>query len=191
MEFLRHLNKKGGVQGIDLGLRRVGSIARSLDIFGPSGHIPTFIHVAGTNGKGSVCAKVEHALCHILGKTTGSFTSPHLRTLRERFRLNGQMISYEELTGLAGELQSRVEELHEEEPTYFEALTLMSFMLFKSREVDVAVVEAGEHVSGCVCSTVVRYARRIGRLNGLHQHTAEPEDLLHYFDWIGASAVSW
>lgn len=144
MEYLRALNLKGGVQGIDLGLRRIASIARQLELFSPQEHIPKYIHVAGTNGKGSVCAKLEAALYGRYGQHTGCFTSPHVETVRERFRVNGRMISYAELSGLAEELRVKVEAAGEEEPTYFEALTLVSFMLFKSRRVDVGIIETGK-----------------------------------------------
>ncbi len=93
------------------------------------------IHIAGTNGKGSVAAKIASALP---GKT-GLFTSPHIETYRERIQINGEMISEERggmlLRLIAGKVDMR--------PTYFELLTLLAFTYFAQEGVDTAVLEVG------------------------------------------------
>jgi len=123
-------NKKG----IKPGLERV---QRMNEMLGRPASAFRSIHVAGTNGKGSVCWKVSQALQE-KGFSVGLFTSPHIGTYRERFRLNGEMISEEE----AAEL---IEEVMHLDPaaTFFEITTLVAFLYFARSSVDVAVVEVG------------------------------------------------
>ncbi len=97
------------------------------------------IHVAGTNGKGSVAAMLESVLRHA-GFKTGLYVSPHLSCVAERIRLNGRFIDEPDLSRLVAVL------LEKEGATalsYFELLTAAAFMRFAERQVDVAVVEAG------------------------------------------------
>lgn len=97
------------------------------------------IHVAGTNGKGSV----SHTLAAILqsaGHRVGLFTSPHLVDFRERIRVNGEMISEEEVIGFVEEHRAFFEPLH---PSFFELTTAMAFWYFKEQKVDIAVIETG------------------------------------------------
>ncbi|MGQ1888946.1 bifunctional folylpolyglutamate synthase/dihydrofolate synthase [Thermophagus sp. OGC60D27] len=97
------------------------------------------IHVAGTNGKGSV----SHMIASILqsaGYRTGLYTSPHLLDFRERIRVNGQMISKQEVTDFVENNQEIIERLH---PSFFEMTVAMAFDYFAREEVDVAVVEVG------------------------------------------------
>ena len=97
------------------------------------------IHVAGTNGKGSV----SHTLAAILqaaGHRVGLFTSPHLVDFRERIRVNGEMISEQEVVDFVARHRSFFEPLH---PSFFELTTAMAFWFFKKQEVDIAVVEVG------------------------------------------------
>ena len=83
------------------------------------------IHVAGTNGKGSVCAFLD-AICRESGYHTGMFTSPHLVTTRERFRIDGNMVSEEEFVDAFNWLASQIDAYHKQrpeyQPTYFERL---------------------------------------------------------------------
>ncbi|MCC5831866.1 MAG: hypothetical protein JJU12_02340 [Chlamydiales bacterium] len=93
------------------------------------------IHIAGTNGKGSVATKIASALP---GKV-GLYTSPHIETYRERVRINGSMISEER----GDQLLRHIIESLSEKPTYFELLTLLAFLYFAEEKVDMAVLEVG------------------------------------------------
>ena len=97
------------------------------------------IHVAGTNGKGSVA----HMLAAVLQKAgfrAGLYTSPHLLDFRERMRVNGEMISQKEVVDFVNKHKAALEEL---QPSFFEITTAMAFDYFSRRKVDIAVVEAG------------------------------------------------
>lgn len=99
------------------------------------------IHVAGTNGKGSV----SHMLASVLqeaGYKTGLYTSPHLKDFRERIRVNGEMISEEAVVRFVEMYQekNRTENI---EPSFFELTVSMAFDYFRTMEVDVAIVEVG------------------------------------------------
>ena len=102
---------------------------------------PIFIHVAGTNGKGSVCAMLD-AILRVAGWRTGLYTSPHLVTFRERIRLNGEMISEDDVAaGL-----TRIRELisgWEPAPTFFEIVTALALHWFQEQHVHIAVLETG------------------------------------------------
>jgi dihydrofolate synthase / folylpolyglutamate synthase len=97
------------------------------------------IHVAGTNGKGSV----SHMLASVLqcaGYKTGLFTSPHLVDFRERIKVNGQMISEEEVIHF---IESYMGTISGIQPSFFEMTSAMAFEYFKRQAVDVAVIETG------------------------------------------------
>src|ERR1700736_934775 len=79
--------------GIKLGLENVQRLLRELNVPGKDQRI---IHVAGTNGKGSVCAMID-SICRAAAYRTGLFTSPHLVTYRERIQVNGEVISQNEV----------------------------------------------------------------------------------------------
>ncbi|MEQ1799329.1 MAG: folylpolyglutamate synthase/dihydrofolate synthase family protein [Lacibacter sp.] len=97
------------------------------------------IHVAGTNGKGSV----SHMLAAILqtaGYKTGLYTSPHLHDFRERIKINGQMITEEYVVDFTKRIQPLIEEI---EPSFFEITVAMAFEYFAKENVDIAIVEVG------------------------------------------------
>jgi len=97
------------------------------------------IHVAGTNGKGSV----SHTLAAILqsaGYTTGLYTSPHLKDFRERIRVNGEMIAEQAVIDFVEQHRSFFESL---QPSFFEVTSEMAFDCFAREKVDVAVIEVG------------------------------------------------
>lgn len=97
------------------------------------------IHVAGTNGKGSV----SHMLAAVLqaaGYKTGLYTSPHLRDFRERIRVNGHMIPEQYVVDFVEENKSLFEEI---KPSFFEMTVALAFEFFKDIKVDVAVIETG------------------------------------------------
>jgi dihydrofolate synthase / folylpolyglutamate synthase len=99
------------------------------------------IHVAGTNGKGSVSFKIAYAL-EKEGYKVGLFTSPHLFDATERVRINQKNISPQDFTLLYQEISEK-EKVLGEKLTFFEVLTLMAFIYFQREKVDFAVIEAG------------------------------------------------
>ena len=99
------------------------------------------IHVAGTNGKGSVCAYLS-SLIQAAGKSVGMFTSPHLVSIRERFRINGRCIDSVTFLKAFEQVYSAAQE-REEHPTFFEFLFLMSLCIFKQADVDYWIMETG------------------------------------------------
>jgi dihydrofolate synthase/folylpolyglutamate synthase len=105
------------------------------------------VSVAGTNGKGSVCAMTARALT-AAGHRTGLYTSPHLVTLRERFVVDGEMVTDAELTAALDEVRAAIDRLLEDgglhaQPTFFEVVTSMALVMFRRRCVDIAVLEVG------------------------------------------------
>jgi dihydrofolate synthase/folylpolyglutamate synthase len=102
----------------------------------PEGDFPA-VHVAGTNGKGSVCAMVE-AIARADGSRTGLYTSPHLCRFAERIRIDGIPVSDEALAGLLERALDAGPDL-----SFFETATLAAFLAFRDAAVDIAVVEVG------------------------------------------------
>ena len=103
------------------------------------------IHVAGTNGKGSVCAYLDSML-RAGGYKVGLFTSPHLVKINERFKINGEMISDERFVKAFEEVQRIIKKAQEDgldHPSYFETLFLMGMVVFKEADVDYVVLETG------------------------------------------------
>ena len=103
------------------------------------------IHVAGTNGKGSVCAYLDSML-RAGGYKVGLFTSPHLVKINERFKINGEMISDERFVKAFEEVQKIIKKAQEDgldHPSYFETLFLMGMVVFKEADVDYVVLETG------------------------------------------------
>jgi len=98
------------------------------------------VHVAGTKGKGSTTAMIESIL-RAAGYKTGLFTSPHLHTYRERIRVNGQLISEEELTTLLERLIPHIESVPE--LSTFEITTALAFLHFAEKGVEWAILETG------------------------------------------------
>ncbi len=127
--------------GIKLGL---GNITRLLSHLGDPHQRFRAVHVAGTNGKGSVSAMIASVLQEA-GHRTGLYTSPHLVDFRERMRVDGEMISENELLRLVGEVREFAERPGppEERLTFFELTTAMAFVYFADQGVEEAVVEVG------------------------------------------------
>ena len=97
------------------------------------------VHVAGTNGKGST----SHMLASIFqeaGYKTGLYTSPHLRDFRERIRINGEMISEENVIGFVENHQDAIKAI---QPSFFEMTVGMAFEYFANEKVDIAIIEVG------------------------------------------------
>lgn len=103
------------------------------------------IHVAGTNGKGSVCAYLN-AMLLAGGKKTGLFTSPHLVRINERFQINGEDVSDEQFLNAFLKVEKAAKEYEAEgegHPSYFETLFLMGMLIFKEAGVEYLVMETG------------------------------------------------
>ena len=120
------------------GLERTEALLAALD--DPQRRFPS-VHVAGTNGKGSVIALIASVLQQA-GLRVGIYTSPHLISCRERIAIDGRPIPREEFAALVSRLAPLIEKMPEP-PTQFEFLTAMAFEHFAQREVDVAVIEVG------------------------------------------------
>ncbi len=99
------------------------------------------IHVGGTNGKGSVCKYLTEILT-LEGYKVGTFVSPYLKVFNERILLNNQLISDEDLEKYL-EIILNYNDSLEEKMSFFELLTVMSFLYFKDKEVDVIIIEVG------------------------------------------------
>lgn len=130
--------------GIKFGLDNVRTILSSFS--DPHQKYPSVL-VAGTNGKGSVCAMLTQILT-VHGFQAGLFTSPHLVKPEERIRIGDRLISSQDFCGILTKLKTRIEELIASKkllspPTYFEFLTCMAFIYFSEQKVDIAVLEVG------------------------------------------------
>ncbi len=99
------------------------------------------IHVAGTNGKGSVCAMID-SICRAQGYRTGLFISPHLVTFRERIRVNGEMISEDAVADGLTMIRDLIAEW-DPHPTFFEVATALALKHFSEAKIDVVVLETG------------------------------------------------
>jgi dihydrofolate synthase/folylpolyglutamate synthase len=98
-----------------------------------------YVHVAGTNGKGSVSSMIASALQEA-GYKTGLFTSPHLKDFRERIKINGQTISENEVVAFVEKHRNAFEEI---KPSFFEMTAALAFKHFTENKVDIAVLETG------------------------------------------------
>jgi dihydrofolate synthase/folylpolyglutamate synthase len=129
--------------GMKLGLENITEL---LDRLGNPHKEWKAIHVAGTNGKGSVCAYVSSILQEA-GYKVGLYTSPHLVRLNERIQINGKQISDDRMEELAEKTRKVSEEMASESPekqiTHFEFLTAMAFSYFRDESVDFGVLEVG------------------------------------------------
>ncbi len=102
-----------------------------------------FIHVAGTNGKGSTCAMLE-SIYRAAGLRTGLFTSPHLVSFRERIQVNRQLASENEVVRLVEEIQPLLKQFPAgHHPTFFEVVTVMALKFFAEQKCDLVIWETG------------------------------------------------
>lgn len=112
-----------------------------LEALGDPHHAFKVIHVTGTNGKGSTTAIISRLLvAH--GLRVGTYSSPHLESVRERIQVDGESIGEEAFAGVVADI-ARVEPIIGRRPSYFEILTAGAFVHFANEAVDVAVVEVG------------------------------------------------
>jgi len=124
--------------GIKLGLENVQRLLSELNVPGKNQRI---IHVAGTNGKGSVCAMID-SICRAANHCTGLFISPHLVSYRERIRVNGEMIAPDEVARGLSVLRETIREW-DPHPTFFEITTALALDHFKQKTCEVIVLETG------------------------------------------------
>src|SRR5207253_3806013 len=111
--------------GIKLGLENIRRVIAELDVDRRNACV---IHVAGTNGKGSVCAMID-SICRAGKYRSGLFTSPHLVTFRERIRVNGEMISENEVAAGLTKIRNFVASW-DPHPTFFEITTALALKHF-------------------------------------------------------------
>ena len=132
IDIIQNTRRFGNLTGYEVSKQMLEQLGN------PQSGIP-FVHVAGTNGKGSTTA----FLCKILeqtGKKVGMFTSPHLITFEERIRINGTYISKEDVTRLGNKL---LETEFNVSPTMFDYCLAMAMLYFKEQDCDIVVIETG------------------------------------------------
>jgi dihydrofolate synthase / folylpolyglutamate synthase len=139
--------------GIKLGLENIrrllaelhvslGSARASRAVSGASPETSAeVIHVAGTNGKGSVCAMID-SICRAQGYRTGLFTSPHLITFRERIRVNGEMISEDAVANRLTLIRNLIADW-DPHPTFFEVTTALALTYFAKAKIEIVILETG------------------------------------------------
>ncbi|HPI24928.1 MAG: bifunctional folylpolyglutamate synthase/dihydrofolate synthase [Candidatus Cloacimonetes bacterium] len=134
-EFLDHIYQRYS-GNVKLELNRMSGLLQ--DMGSPQNNLRGF-HVAGTNGKGSVCATLE-ALCLASGLRTGLNTSPHLINYTERFRVDGKEVS---IGDIMTEFHATEELFDKWDASFFEITTAIAFSLFSKVQLDIAVMEVG------------------------------------------------
>ncbi|MCC8067588.1 MAG: bifunctional folylpolyglutamate synthase/dihydrofolate synthase [Clostridiales bacterium] len=135
IESTPKFTKKNGPENTRELIRRIGNPERKMKV----------IHVAGTNGKGSVCAFLSSILTNA-GKRTGLFTSPHLVDITERFEINGEQVSQEGFARAFTRVMQVTEEMMADgfaHPAYFELLFAAGLLIFEEAQVEYLVLETG------------------------------------------------
>lgn len=128
--------------GMKLGLETTEKL---MELLGNPQNDLKIIHVAGTNGKGSICSFIAKVLENS-GYKVGLFTSPYLEVFNERIRINGENITDEHIAKSVSEVKLRIDKMIMEgydSPTEFEIVTAMAFLIYKWEKVDYAVMEVG------------------------------------------------
>ena len=128
--------------GMNLGLDRIRKLT---ELLGDPHKKLKVVHIGGTNGKGSTASMLSSVLAES-GYKVGLFTSPHIHSYRERFRINGEMISHHEVAALITMIKPLLEKMVSEgyeHPTEFEVNTAMAFQYFYQENVDILVLEVG------------------------------------------------
>ncbi len=129
------------VHGIKLGLENIRRLCDALGIDTASGEKCKFIHVAGTNGKGSVCALLA-AVCVAAKRRTGLYTSPHLVSFRERIRLGPNRIPEEHVAEGLGKIRD-ITAGWDHTPTFFEVTTALALAWFQQQRAEIVILETG------------------------------------------------
>ncbi len=135
LDWERHLEALSPPSQIELGLERVGEVWSRLRRTGSS----RVVTIAGTNGKGST-VEVAGLIADHAGLSYGQYTSPHIRRIHERIRINGQMVSDEQLIRAFEIVEAAKSDVF---LTYFEFLTLACFVLFDTARLDLWILEIG------------------------------------------------
>ena len=127
--------------GIKLGLERISYICKKL---GNPQNKYKIIHVGGTNGKGSVCRFLQSILT-LNGYKVGVYLSPHLQRFSERFLIDGDEISEDDIVVLIEKIKPIIDEMIKNKniPTFFEIVTALAFQYFNDKKVDFAIIEVG------------------------------------------------
>jgi dihydrofolate synthase/folylpolyglutamate synthase len=138
VDFPASLDYLYGLQrfGVKLGLTNMQELKARLPLL--QEHLPC-IHVAGTNGKGSVSVLLAEILRHS-GLRTGLYTSPHLHCFTERIRIDGEPLARNEIALYAESIRLAAGDLP---VTFFEATTAIALLAFQEHQVDIAVIETG------------------------------------------------
>ena len=123
--------------GIKFGLNKTSNLLKA---FGNPHRSQKYIHIAGSNGKGSVAAMVESILIKS-GMRVGFYSSPHLVRFTERFRINGREIVPEKASAIIDELRDIINPKHP--PTFFEVTTAMALIYFAMEKTDISIMEVG------------------------------------------------
>ena len=144
LNYIHSINWRGSKLGLSRTVELLGLIGNPQDDL-------KFIHVAGTNGKGSTCAMLANIL-QKAGYTTGLYTSPFLYRFNERMQINGECISDEELAEITEYVKEYAESM-KDLPTEFELVTAIGFEYFKRHNCDIIVLEVG--LGGLLDSTNV------------------------------------
>ncbi len=142
------------------GLERIETLCRAL---GDPQKELKFIHVAGTNGKGSTCSMLASVL-QAAGYRVGLYTSPYIRFFNERMQVNGRPIADEELAALTEEIKPYADAMADA-PTEFELITAIAFVYFQRQKCDVVVLEAG--MGGRLDSTNIIRAPLLSVITGI------------------------
>lgn len=162
MAYIKSLRRFGSRPGLE----RIGELCRRL---GDPQNDFRYIHVTGTNGKGSVCSMIYSTLC-FAGVGTGLFTSPYMLDFSERFAADGTYITREEIASIVTEIAPHADAM-EDTPTEFELLTAMAFLFFRARGCKFVVFEAG--MGGRLDSTNIIPAPEVAVITGVAlDHTA-------------------
>lgn len=137
--------KKSALERMGFLLEQIGNPQDNLD----------FIHVAGTNGKGSVC-KMISTIYTEADYSVGMFTSPHIHEVNERIQLNNQPISNDDLVNTYKLVQETIDGLAlDEHPTFFEMIFMMSLLYFSKKDVEIVVLETG--IGGLLdCTNIIK-----------------------------------
>lgn len=148
------------------GLERISALCKKL---GDPQNELKFIHVAGTNGKGSFCSMLDSVLRHA-GYKTGLFTSPYIKVFNERMQFCGENISDTELAEITEYVKPFADSM-EDKPTEFELITAIGFEFFKRKKCDVVILEAG--MGGRLDSTNIITSSLLSVITGISlDHTA-------------------
>lgn len=166
MEFIHITSWQGSM----LGLSRIEEL---MGLLGNPEKKLKYVHIAGTNGKGSTAAFIASILIEA-GYKTGLYTSPYIHVFNERIQINGTNIPEEELIKATESVKEKVE-LMEEKPTEFEIITAIAFLYFSTSKVDIVVMEVG--LGGRLDSTNIIDSPEVAVITAIGlEHTKELGD---------------